>query len=269
MRDGAAIAAARGGRSIKNGWSFCCPCHEDRVASAAIRDSDGLVTCFAGCPRAEVMAALDTLGFTDNSKAAPQVADNYEVRIRSAQREWEDAGAPSWFSSEDRAQVEARSRAQVEAYLQRRFISLPPPWSLRKWGMNGFIAAIQQLDGRVTAVHTKSVGRKGVIRGWLGSGAVQLAPPCDGELGLAEGIESAMSATQLHDLPCWATLGARRLDAIDLPSCVRRVHLFADNDEAGRAAVERAKRRYTNQLLPVRTWWPPEGQDWNDVLKGR
>ena len=136
-------------------------------------------------------------------------------------------------------------------------------------GLSAIMAAVQQLDGVVTAIQIKSPGHTPTTFGWLGGGAIQLTPPCDGELGLAEGIESALSATQLHGVPCWATLGAKRLDAIDLPSCVRRLHLFADNDEAGRAAVERAKQRYTNRLLPVRTWWPPDGQDWNDVLKGK
>jgi hypothetical protein len=77
----------------------------------------------------------------------------------------------------------------------------------------------------VTAIQVKSLGLQPFTRGWLGRGAVQLNPPCDGELGLAEGVESALSATQLHGIPCWATLGAPRLSAIDLPSCVRRVHL--------------------------------------------
>jgi putative DNA primase/helicase len=266
MRDGAAIAAARGGRKLKNGWAFCCPCHDDRVCSAAIRD-DGVITCFAGCARAEVMTALDALGFTDDGRASTVQPENNEARIRAAQREWEDAGAPPWFPDKDRAEYDARWRADVEHYLRHRGITLGVPAVLRRW-RNGFIAAVQGLDGVVTAVHLKSLGHKGITHGWMGGGAVQLAPPCDGELGLSEGVENALSATQLHGVPCWATLGARRLDAIDLPSCVRRLHLFADNDKAGRAAAERAQRRYTNQLLPVRTWWPPDGRDWNDVLKG-
>jgi hypothetical protein len=65
VRDGAAIAAALGGSHYGKGWSFRCPCHDDRVASASIRN-DGLVTWFAGCPRSEVLAALDALGFTDD-----------------------------------------------------------------------------------------------------------------------------------------------------------------------------------------------------------
>jgi hypothetical protein len=218
------------------------------------------VTCFAGCARADVLAALDALGFADDSSITTVTwADDCEKRIRKAQEDW------AWSEKLTRS-VDVEF---VEWYLRSRGITLPVPAVLRRAGLGAYIVCVQRLDGVVTAIQIKSLGHTPITRGWLGRGAVQLAPPCDGELGLAEGVESALSATQLHGIPCWATLGARRLDAIDLPSCVRRVHLFPDNDEAGRAAVERAKRRYTNRLLPVRTWWPPENQDWNDVLKGK
>jgi hypothetical protein len=66
VRDGAGIAAALGGRGNGKGWQFRCPVHDGRVASCAIRRSDGLVTCFAGCPREQVEAKLDALGFADD-----------------------------------------------------------------------------------------------------------------------------------------------------------------------------------------------------------
>jgi hypothetical protein len=215
------------------------------------------------------MAALDALGFTDNDGPTTFVrSEDYEKRIHKAQAKWINAKEISGILRE--VDISQGNNVEfIERYLRHRGITLPVPAVLRQWDMREIIACVQQLDGAVTAVQIKGIGRKGVTHGWMGSGAVQLAPPRDGELGLAEGIESALSATQLHGVPCWATLGANRLDAIDLPGCVRRLHLFADNDEAGRAAVERAKRHYTNQLLPVRTWWPPDGQDWNDVLKGK
>jgi putative DNA primase/helicase len=260
VRDGAAIAAALDGRHNGKGWSFRCPCHDDRVASASIRN-DGLITCFAGCPRAEVLAALDALGFTDNDGPTTITrAEDYEERIRKAQAGW--AFAVEKLSRNVDAEF-------VEWYLRSRGITLPVPAVLRRVPLGWIIACVQQRDGVVTAIQLKSLGGRRITRGWLGGGAVQLAPPCDGELGLAEGVETALSVTQLHGVPCWATLGANRLDAIDVPSGIRRLHLFPDNDDTGRAAAERAKRRYTNQLLPVRTWWPPDGQDWNDVLKGK
>ena len=49
-----------------NRWVACCPAHEDRSPSLAIREVDGLVLlhCFAGCGTDAVLGALG-LAFTD------------------------------------------------------------------------------------------------------------------------------------------------------------------------------------------------------------
>src|SRR5262245_34769885 len=91
MRDGAAIAKKLHGYPYKRGWMFRCPCHDDRVPSCSIRD-DGLVTCFANCPREQVEAALDALGFTDGCRRRPTTAAErrayIEIAIREAQKMW-------------------------------------------------------------------------------------------------------------------------------------------------------------------------------------
>lgn len=47
-------------------WKACCPAHDDRSPSLAIRDADGrlLVHCFAGCSTDAVLAAAG-LTFAD------------------------------------------------------------------------------------------------------------------------------------------------------------------------------------------------------------
>jgi hypothetical protein len=37
-------------------------------------------------------------------------------------------------------------------------------------------------------------------------------------------------------VPCWACLGAQRLGKLTLAVSVREVHIFADDDDTGRAA---------------------------------
>lgn len=42
-------------------WLACCPAHDDRSPSLSIREADDgrlLVHCFAGCPAADVVAAV-------------------------------------------------------------------------------------------------------------------------------------------------------------------------------------------------------------------
>jgi hypothetical protein len=190
MRNGAAIAARLGGRRYRKGWMFRCPVHNDRTPSCSLRD-DGLVTCFAGCPRHQVAAALDALGFTDDGGSADQVeSDVDERRIVYARWLWDQAkvGKP----------------IIAEQYLRSRGITLAVPEVLRPsliidlgdrrpfTGFSGIIAAVQQLDGTLTAVQNKGRGHKGITFGRLLAGAVQLAAANDGELGLAEGI------VQLH-----------------------------------------------------------------------
>jgi len=260
MRDGAAIAATLGGRRAGKGWAFCCPCHADRTASCSIRD-DGLVTCFAGCERREVYARLDELGFPDDEKfvavSAEDIAASEAQRITEARRMWDDAVYGGDHQTE-----------YVAYYLKSRGVILPVPPVLRRW-KRGFIARLINLDGSVTAVHTKESYGKGLSWGVMKRGAVQLAPPRDGELGLAESIFDALSATQLTGVPCWAVCGAPRLDRIDLPDGVERVTIFSDNDEVGREAAQNARREYRLQGCDVRIWPPPgDVKDWNDHLRG-
>jgi putative DNA primase/helicase len=103
--------------------------------------------------------------------------------------------------------------------------------------------------------------------GALGAGAVRFGKPED-VLGLAEGIETALSAQQLTGIPTWACLGASRMHRVAIPDHVRELHLFGDNDDAGRDAVQRAA--YENRERRVLLRFPPENyKDWNDFADGR
>ena len=106
--------------------------------------------------------------------------------------------------------------------------------------------------------------------GSLGSGAVRLAFPRGGRLGLAEGIETALSAMQLFGVPCWATLGNERFGVVTIPESVRELHLFIDNDAGGLLAEERAREAYACEGRRIATRRPERvGEDWNDVLMRR
>ena len=58
-------------------------------------------------------------------------------------------------------------------------------------------------------------------------------------MGLAEGVETALSAMQMAGMTVWASLGASRLHSVELPPEVEEVHVFVDNDEPGRTAAKR------------------------------
>jgi putative DNA primase/helicase len=63
----------------------------------------------------------------------------------------------------------------------------------------------------------------------VGGGSVRLAPVRDdGHLGIAEGIETALSAQAIFGVPTWAALSADGLRRWQWPAGLNRVTIFAD-----------------------------------------
>jgi hypothetical protein len=57
------------------------------------------------------------------------------------------------------------------------------------------------------------------------------------------------------------------LDKIWLPPIVKEVHIFGDDDEAGRKASDRATLMHANERRTVVPRFPPNGlKDYNDLL---
>jgi hypothetical protein len=99
-------------------------------------------------------------------------------------------------------------------------------------------------------------------------GAVVLAPSGQ-TLGLSEGVETALSAMMLFDIPVWAALGSERLDQVAIPTYVNRLVLFPDNDMAGEIGAAKAMAAYAMPGRLIEVEFPPAGfKDWNDVLLG-
>jgi putative DNA primase/helicase len=96
--------------------------------------------------------------------------------------------------------------------------------------------------------------------------AVRLLPLSGAALGIAEGIETALSAALLDRLPVWAALNTSLLAKFQPPPGVERLVIYADRDMAGLAAAARLMERLQGRVaLELRTPAPP-AKDWNDVL---
>ena len=159
-------------------------------------------------------------------------------------------------------------------FLRSRGIAIAIPPSLRAGGC-AMIAALQAPDGRVIAVQQTMIDsrgdRKAQVRvprrtiGALGYGAVRLAP-AQSILGLAEGTEKALAAMQLFGLPCWASLGAGRMQRVWIPDYVIEINMFRDNDDAGKTAAERTAYAHRHRKVVLRC--PPAPfKDWDDVTQ--
>ncbi len=129
------------------------------------------------------------------------------------------------------------------------------------------VMAIQRTFLRCDGRGKANVRKPKMALGPMGDGAVRLGP-AGPALGLSEGVESGLSATQLFDLPVWCSLSASRLYRLWLPPEAVEIHLFADNGTPGHEAAERAARAYEAQGRRVFLRFPPRTyEDWNDVLQ--
>jgi len=106
--------------------------------------------------------------------------------------------------------------------------------------------------------------------GTMVGGAVQLEPMAkDGQLAVAEGVETALAFSRLYGLPCWAALCADNMERYEPPRGVVALTIAADNDVSGRglaAAMELARR--TSRRCKAIVSAPPQIGDFNDVLLG-
>lgn len=277
------IVESLNGTWRQNRGMCCCPAHDDRTPSLSVTLGRKAILfhCFAGCSNDEVIAALDRQGVRsrdlfDGSGAVAADRPEKSAFNSNARRLWHSATA----ISDSPAEGYLAKRGILRASDQLRYLERTP---LGPRGAVQFLPAMLAAvttDIGIIAIHrtfldapnAKLAGfdRPKRALGSLGCGAVRLAPPAAGRLGLAEGIESALSAMQLFGIPCWATLGNERFGLVSIPEGVRDLYLFIDNDAGGELADQRARRAYSTRGRMIQTRGPAStGFDWNDELKAR
>jgi putative DNA primase/helicase len=110
-----------------------------------------------------------------------------------------------------------------------------------------------------------------LMRGSLPEGSAVRLWPAQTAMGIAEGIETAISAAMMFKMPVWAALNAQNLVKWTPPEGVTHVTVFGDNDLSftGQAAAYRlANRLVSINGLRVDVEIPDyPGHDWNDVIR--
>jgi phage/plasmid primase-like uncharacterized protein len=238
-----------------------------------------VVHCHGGCSQVDVIAWLKANGLwhwapTTSAPRTPQPQSlRPDPRIALAFRLWSRArplaGTPAAAFLESRGLI---TETSALGFLPaERFDGIPAVAD------GAMIAALRSRGGEVRAVqltYLTSEGHKAnalPVRqtyGPMGGLAVQLAA-CGQTLGIAEGVETALSASLLHNVPVWAVCG-RRVGDVPIPFSARNLILFADHDPPGMEAASKALATYRSMGLRVAIKAPQlPGQDWNDVLRAR
>jgi putative DNA primase/helicase len=260
-------------------WRCDCPLHGGHSLELCDGEIAPLVKCWGGCGTVDVLRELRRLGLLDDRRdqvvsgtsisREQRVAEDAE-RINLARSFWR--GSSALIGSLAESFLASRGLNNVGANPSLRFL----PTHGFSWGViaPAMIAALVSPERAITAVQLTALSPNGLSKadmpsprrtyGVLGRGAVRLAPA--GEvLGVAEGTETALAAMTMLGVPVWAALGGNRMASIAIPAGVRELHIFADDDEPGRVAAERAAAAHPNLRTVIRL--PPGGcKDFNDAL---
>ena len=146
------------------------------------------------------------------------------------------------------------------------------------------LALVTDDEGRIVTLHRTYLTPEGIkapveapkklYAGGARGGLIRLGEPSD-VLGIAEGIETALSARTLFKIPVWSAVSVGGFQNFTkVPDGVRKVVVFGDNDmsyagQAGAYALA-ARLRRDNPSLEIEVEIPKtEGLDWSDVWMRR
>jgi putative DNA primase/helicase len=153
-------------------------------------------------------------------------------------------------------------------------------------GMPEMIAMVSDCLGEPITLHRTFLTPEGTKAEGVGRAARKLMPGSlpesvairlsyGGEyvpkiLGVAEGIETALSVRQLFSIQCWSLINSVMMAKWSPPDGIEKVIIFGDNDKnfAGQAAAYKLANRLSGKL-EVEVRLPDQVGDWNDVHQGQ
>lgn len=108
-----------------------------------------------------------------------------------------------------------------------------------------------------------------IFPGATSGGAIKLSEPKDGQLAVAEGIESALAFHIATGLPVWATVSANGMEHVVIHANVTQITIAVDNDvnNVGQKAAHKLKQRLLNEGRCVKCVTPTKADtDFADML---
>jgi len=285
------IARALGGKRSGRGWIVPCITHDDRRPSLSLADGDDgrlLVHCFAGCDTRDILVALHARGlFVDNKDGeqtrefirqckAPDPAASY------IPLEWSDRAECIWRTTISIIETPA------ETYLRSRGCFIPSCADIRflparQLMYPAMVARITDvITGKPLSLHFTFLlpdgsGKAPVERQKIllkghrkAGGVIRLTDDAEvtSGLGIAEGIETALSVMQFGWQPVWASIDAGNIAAFPVQSDIECLTIFADNDNVGFTAAKKCCSRWQLAGRETKIILPKiPGFDWNDAWR--
>ena len=256
-------------------------------------DKDGRGTYFcSGCGAGDgvqLAMGITGLSFRDVAREIERVAGTVRPTPAKSDRSDEDK-----LNALRRAFRESRPIARgddAHAYLAGRGLRLHDlPESIRTHpGMQyrdggavlgtfpAMLATVTDATGRAVSMHRTYIQDcqkapvatpKKLMQGMPLAGAAIRLTPVSRTLGIAEGIETALAASELFEVPVWSCISTTGIESFEPPEGAEHIVIFADNDEnfAGQAAAYRAAHRLALRGIEVEVVSPPAAGDWLDHL---
>lgn len=203
--------------------------------------------------------------------------NEYQKQHNPEEKQQRDAMTRVWQNS-----FEPQQSSPVFIYFHRRCGCFWPSPAIRELvstkGSPFMVAKITGHDDRPVNLHMTALtwdGRKAdvtpakrVMAGKLPDGCAIRLGPAKPVMGVAEGIETAISASIMFDMPVWACVNGTLLSKWIPPDDAEQITVFADNDlnYTGHAkAYHLANRLEVQYKRSVTVKLPPrDGTDWND-----
>jgi putative DNA primase/helicase len=246
---------------LQLGCYFCSQCGSG--------DGFTLIGKLTGFPFHELAERVRTMLGHSNDYEGSAKSDEEAIQRQKMKTVWGGSGAPLPVGP-------------IATYLETRVGCLWPSQELREASYGQFsvmVARIRDYTGqRAVNLHLTFLtpdGRKAditpakrVMRGKLPDGCAIRLGPEKAVMGVAEGIETAISAAIMFDMPVWACVNGTLLSKWIPPAKAEHVTIFGDHDAnfTGQAkAYHLANRLEVQYKRRVTVSIPPAiGEDWND-----
>jgi putative DNA primase/helicase len=264
-----------------------CPSNGEGVDRFRFADRAGTGNFFCHCSDGDkgglaLLMCCKGLSYAEAAKEVERVAGN------ANQEPEQDKRDPREALNRVHARAKPAGKA-VADYLQGRGLSVPPSIKqarLRYWDRNNslgdfdcMVARVSGPDGKPQSYHITYLkdGQKAPVPSprkimtpieTVSGGAVRLYPAAE-DMGVAEGIETAIAAHMMHGVPVWAALTAGGVESFVPPKVCKRLTIFGDTDPSytGQAAAYALAKRMVRSGIECVVSLPPAG-DWNDALRG-